>query len=163
LFFTERWLVSILSETLWLQPNADAPARARRWLAEWCVQWGCADLEDDAALLLSELVTNAVTHARTTITVSARFVGSELRVAVADRQPGEVRPKALGPAADSGRGLALVQQLAAEWGVQSLRGGKFVWFTLTSGGARPDLAYVLAGGGRPGGLTGPRRGLSARR
>jgi anti-sigma regulatory factor (Ser/Thr protein kinase) len=151
-----------LSETLWLQPNTDAPGRARRWLAEWCAQWGCADLEDDAALLLSELVTNAVTHARTTITVSARFGAGALRVAVADRQPGDVRPRPAAPGADSGRGLAIVQALSEEWGVQALRGGKFVWFTLTSGSGRPDVAYALTGGGRPGRVAGPRRGLTAR-
>lgn len=152
-----------LSETLWLQPRTDAPARARRWLAEWCAQWGCADVEDDAALLLSELITNAVVHARTTITVSARFSGNELRVAVADRQPGDVRPRTVVPSADNGRGLAIVQALSEEWGVQSLRGGKFVWFTLTSGSGRPDVAYALAGGGRTARVAGPRRSLTARR
>jgi anti-sigma regulatory factor (Ser/Thr protein kinase) len=130
-----------LSETLWLQPNALAPGRARRWLAEWCVHWGCTDIEDDAALLVSELITNATLHARTTITVSARFEGNQLRVAVADRQPGLLRAALPAGSAESGRGLPVVEALATKWGVHNHRGGKFVWFTLTSGlGTAPALA-----------------------
>lgn len=121
-----------MSETLWLQPNALAPRRARHWLAEWCAEWGCEDLVEDAALLVSELITNAALHARTTITLSARMVGDDLKVAVADRQPGRIGQVMPGTAAEHGRGLPIVAAVATDWGVQSHPGGKFVWFTLTA-------------------------------
>lgn len=160
-----------LSETLWLQPSTLAPGRARHWLAEWCAHWGCTDIEDDAALLVSELITNAALHARTTITVSARFSGNELRVAVADRQPGEVSGVMPAQSSETGRGLPIVEAIAETWGVRSHRAGKFVWFTLTSTCGTPDTALALAGTRPPGSLTWrttprpqqARRGLSGRR
>lgn len=133
-----------MSETLWLQPSAQAPSRARRWLSGWCSNWGCADLSDDAALLLSELITNATLHARTTITVSARFSAHELKVAVADRQPGHPEGTMPGQTAEGGRGLPIVAALADRWGVHSHRGGKVVWFVLRSVADRNDDAPVLA-------------------
>lgn len=126
----------LVSETLWLQPSAQAPSRARRWLSEWCSDWGCADVSDDAALLLSELITNAALHARTTITVSARFSAHELKVAVADRQPGHPEGTMPGQSAEGGRGLPIVAAVADRWGVHSHRGGKVVWFVLRSTGDR---------------------------
>lgn len=134
----------LVSETLWLQPSAQAPSRARRWLSDWCSDWGCDDVSDDAALLLSELITNAALHARTTITVSARYAGSELKVAVADRQPGHPQGTMPGQSAEGGRGLPIVAAVADRWGVHSHRGGKVVWFVLRSAAAvdaeKPALA-----------------------
>jgi anti-sigma regulatory factor (Ser/Thr protein kinase) len=87
---------------------------------------------DDAALITTELVTNAVLHARDEYTVTIDLTGQTLRVEVedtAEAPPGVdvTRPVDSG----SGRGMLLVRTLADAWGVETRRGGKLVWFELT--------------------------------
>ena len=99
---------------------------------------------DVAVLLVSELVTNAVTHgdngagARggtgggTAVTMLLRSSGGELRVEVHDRSRDMPVPVSLEVLDDSetGRGLMLVDTLAAEWGYYRTPAGKAVYFTL---------------------------------
>lgn len=85
-----------------------------------------------ALVLTSELVTNAVLHARTEVDVRIEFDDEHMRVEVTDGDPHlpaalPHRPDALG-----GRGLFLVEQLASDWGSARRHGGKVVWFTLTT-------------------------------
>lgn len=114
--------------------NADvaSPRLARRWLAEWLPPSVPQSLRDDAALLISELVTNAVLHAMTACTVTVDLTDRCLRVVVADevsRGPSITRPE-LG---ESGRGIDVVACLAGEWGWRRTVGGKEVWFELPLG------------------------------
>lgn len=90
------------------------------------------DSEDVALLLTSELVTNAVLHARTPLQLAVLLDGDTALVGVADRLPGS---PALAPLEQSGhrfggRGLALVADVAQAWGTTTYTGGKTVWFLL---------------------------------
>jgi hypothetical protein len=102
--------------------------RAR--LAGWSV---CADICDDAALVISELVTNAIVH-----TASSRVVcelhdhDDTVRIAVRDEgcAPGEPHPSAQRPDEEHGRGLLLVDTLCRAWGAQEHGPGLLVWAEL---------------------------------
>ena len=90
-----------------------------------------AEVLDTALLLVTELVTNAVRHAGTQVLLRVRHAPARLRVEVLDGRA-EPPPVAVASAADSegGRGLALVEALAAAWGCETRRTGKSVWFEL---------------------------------
>jgi anti-sigma regulatory factor (Ser/Thr protein kinase) len=87
---------------------------------------------ETAALLVSELVTNAVIHGRTRATLVAERPGNVLRVSVVDADPQMPDPGKETPEdAESGRGLRIVAAVADRWGVETLpEGGKAVWFEL---------------------------------
>ncbi len=86
-------------------------------------------------LLTSELVTNAVVHARSTATLSVGRTGSGIRVELLDRGHGRVALRSSAPGAiGGGRGLYIVEQLADAWGSTDTPDGTKVWFELT---ARP--------------------------
>jgi anti-sigma regulatory factor (Ser/Thr protein kinase) len=83
-----------------------------------------------AQLLVSELVTNAVLHARSAPTLFIQADQDEIRVVVHDESSA---PPQLQPSADqaaAGRGLSLVSGLATSWGWSQTPTGKNVWFTL---------------------------------
>ena len=106
---------------------------ARRFVAELLTGLGCrCSLRDDAELMLSELVTNAVRHQRDGgIEITAALHGSALRVSVTDdsREAPAARPGNT-PSTESvsGRGLLLIERLATRWGWAPLDNGKVVWF-----------------------------------
>ena len=85
----------------------------------------------DAALAISELVTNAVLHAREPITVTIWVGDSEVVVRVRDGSPLSPSFSMLDPTAVTGRGLVLVSAVADAFGVDAVEGGKEVWFSLT--------------------------------
>jgi hypothetical protein len=125
----ERKLIHRLSREF--EPWPGAPQAARRFVEEALRGWGhSGTVVDDARLLLSELVTNAVTHARSPFSVTLRARGSALRLAVRDGSPAEPTLRPMAPEADSGRGLQIVAALAKDWGVLATRGGKTVWAEL---------------------------------
>jgi hypothetical protein len=120
---------------LWreFQPEDDTPGTARHLLEEAFHQWGgdAAVLLDDARLLLSELVSNAVLHARSPLLVSIRWQASSVRLAVRDKSPDipTVRSE-LRDAGWGGWGLQVVQELSRNWGVDATPDGKTVWAEL---------------------------------
>jgi anti-sigma regulatory factor (Ser/Thr protein kinase) len=95
--------------------------------------WGCDAVVNDAELLVSELVTNAVLHARSATRVTIERHGSRLRVSVYDTSPTRPRMRELGPEAVTGRGLLLVDRIARRWGVEPHEPGKAVWFEVEDG------------------------------
>jgi anti-sigma regulatory factor (Ser/Thr protein kinase) len=106
-------------------------ALARRFVDATIASWGWSGADDGVVpLLVSELVTNSLLHARTDLRVHVARKGDRLRVAVEDH--GSRKPARRGHTAGSttGRGLDLVEALAADWGVDTIRGGKAVWFEL---------------------------------
>ncbi|QDY77105.1 ATP-binding protein [Streptomyces qinzhouensis] len=111
--------------------------RARLGLRKALAGWGLSGIEHSAALVLSELVTNAVRHGsaapgRQIETRCARTPGGGLRIEVHDTGDGRPWPARPGPDAEGGRGLWLVGELADRWGVESRLGpGKYVWAELS--------------------------------
>ncbi|WP_237550581.1 ATP-binding protein [Streptomyces sp. MspMP-M5] len=104
-------------------------------LGRWAPPDGGAPADPEvAALLTSELVTNALLHTDGGAVVTAR-VTDRLRVEV--RDGAERRPEPRAPSVDgtSGRGLMLVRALADAWGIRPEGGGKCVWFELGGGPA----------------------------
>ena len=92
-------------------------------------------LIDDAVLLTSELVTNAVVHAGTSVHVTCRLSGGAVEIVVLDERPAQLIPDLRHAPADpaertSGRGLQLPSELASAWGVTYARAVKAVWFRI---------------------------------
>jgi anti-sigma regulatory factor (Ser/Thr protein kinase) len=100
--------------------------------------WGEDDLVPDAAVVTSELATNAVEHAVSPFRVLLRRIEDVVRITVEDVGPSrpEIRPSV--PDALGGRGVAIVDQLAQVWGCDSLDDRKSVWAEMTSSRAQPD-------------------------
>lgn len=105
-----------------------APAMARALVREACADWQVTEAEDAAALVVSELVSNAVQHARSTCRVTVAIEDAGLRVGVRDYAPGqEPRPRPVDFDRASGRGLHLVALVSSSWGVQQHLDGKTAW------------------------------------
>ncbi len=133
------------------QPERQAAAAARQFVRDVLRSWqlsgaypGQDEIIDDAVLLTSELVTNAVLHARTTVQVACRCVGGAVEVAVVDYSPAPLAPSRPAEAAAAertgGRGLALPPVLASAWGVTYTPTRKAVWFRL--GGADMTASWL---------------------
>ena len=105
--------------------------RARRQVAQFCAEMP-GELSSVAELLASELVTNAVVHGAGDILLRLAVADHTVRVEVADDSPHGPEPQPADTERLSGRGLWIVEELAAAWGVTpSTTGpGKAVWFTL---------------------------------
>jgi len=82
---------------------------------------------DKCLLVVSELVTNAVTAGRTVVSITVEIHREHVRVAACDDGPGLPRPVAAGADDRHGRGLAIVDSLSRAWGVQRQSHGKQVW------------------------------------
>jgi anti-sigma regulatory factor (Ser/Thr protein kinase) len=111
-----------------LAARPDTARRARRFVRDRMREWGLVVQADVALLLVSELVTNAVLHARTDIAVTVDVAGGRMRVAVHDRSATDILTRRVGE--DVGRGLLLVERLADGWGIERTGSGKGVWFEL---------------------------------
>lgn len=127
-----------------LSPEPSSAAAARGMVRELLVVSGLDDLLDDASLLVSELVTNAVIHAGSQVRVSGRILGDVLRVDVSDASPHHPALRNYAETAVTGRGLALLVELVDQWGVIPVDEGKTVWFELggepPSGGGSQSVA-----------------------
>ena len=115
--------------TLHLEPVVESTPVARHWIAAHLRELP-ADVSSCAALLTSELVTNAVLHAATPMCVTLHILPDRIRVDVADGNSSYPAIKDYGRDAATGRGLTLFNTLASDWGIQSVDGGKIVWFEL---------------------------------
>jgi anti-sigma regulatory factor (Ser/Thr protein kinase) len=104
-----------------------------------CEQWG-----DAAELAVSELVTNAVLHAHTTLTVAVRCSPEGLHVEVRDGNPQLPAQRQYGDQATTGRGMTLVAAVTTSHGVVEIAsGGKAVWFTIAAEEAEPEPEDLL--------------------
>jgi phosphoserine phosphatase RsbU/P len=114
-----------------LPAQGRSPAAARRLVEEALLAAGLEVLLDDALLLISELVTNAVVHAGTEVELNIDIGVGRARIEVIDHGPGQAirRDKADQPRED-GHGILLLDALAQEWGTRNFGGGKSVWFVL---------------------------------
>lgn len=106
--------------------------------------WGSAELADNAILVVSELVTNALLHARTEAQLILRRLNAGLRIEVADGDLTGPTVKDYAKDACTGRGLSLVSMLAAGWGVEVLPDGKRVWVELSDDVRPAPIAIDLS-------------------
>jgi anti-sigma regulatory factor (Ser/Thr protein kinase) len=113
-----------------LTPNPMSSHVARNFVGGALERWGREDLVENALLLTSEVVTNAILHARTDLVVTASLDGNRARVAVRDEEVNPPRRRQPRPDSENGRGLVLVEALAGSWGVIPHGSGKVVWFEL---------------------------------
>jgi PAS domain S-box-containing protein len=119
-----------------IPPQPRDVAGARAFATERLTRWGLpGEIVTLAALVVSELVTNAIRHTRTTSTLLLSLHGGELTVEVRDRGYAMVRSRRTGPDDESGRGLLLVESLTSGWGVRTTEEGKAVWCALPLPGA----------------------------
>ena len=124
-----------MDEEVTLPDGPEGAGFARRAMARAAELWHLdREMTDTALLLVSELATNAIRHGTPPVRLAVRLRGDELRVEVTDSSPSLPRLDHPGPDQTGGRGLQIVQQLAARWGasVSRSRLGKTVWFELRS-------------------------------
>ena len=115
---------------------------ARRFVAGVLEEWGCDELQDGAALLVSELVTNAVVHAHSTVELAVHLRPDRVRVEVIDSAREHVRRRDAKDDEQSGRGMALIEALAVAWGIDTLLSGTSGWFEMerpAESAGRPSL------------------------
>jgi anti-sigma regulatory factor (Ser/Thr protein kinase) len=110
-------------------PEPSSVTDARHFVADSLAAEGCPRATvETAKILVSELASNAVVHARSPFQVSVRQHDHSLTVAVADGSTVRPRPREI--TSSGGRGLHLVEALANDWGVCDREGGKAVYFRL---------------------------------
>ena len=120
-----------------LPPDPSSAMAARRFARDVLKTWREGDSTDVVQLLVSELVTNAVLHAGSKVEVSVRHRGEWLRVEVVDESPVLPGPREFTDDAATGRGLALLDMLADDWGVEPIADhGKVVWFEVPAAHAQ---------------------------
>ncbi len=130
-----------MPDRIQLQPAPESVAAARKWTVQRTEQAGFGELRDTVALLVSEVVSNVVLHARTPCELVVETSGPQLRVEVrdgSDALPGVTRTR--DPLSSSGRGMVLGEALSDAHGSAPLPGGgKVVWFQLAgSSETAPD-------------------------
>ena len=155
------------AQVLGLPPLPGSASQARSFVREALGRWSLGHLADDASVVVSELATNVMLHARTDFVVTVERSGPGVRVSVrdGDRSPvllpvSVTHPPAslleddgdldaleqlLSVSATTGRGLRLLGALASSWGVDHADDGKTVWALLGDGVPEP-AAHVE---GRP--------------
>jgi serine phosphatase RsbU (regulator of sigma subunit) len=112
-----------------MNPSARSPRITRRLVRDQLAKWQLAEIAETAALLVTELVTNAIRYASRPISVRLMLTDSLL----CEVHDDDHRLPVLGnPSSEeeSGRGVLLVSRLARRWGVSRIPTGKVVWFEL---------------------------------
>ena len=119
---------------------------ARRFIAARTAAWSFPEPAADQLVLIgSELVTNAVLHARTELTLTLELREDRVRISVKDRSQAPATLRHYRADALTGRGLGVVAALSDRWGVSTAPDGKLVWAELRANGHRraaptePDL------------------------
>ncbi len=115
-----------------MRPVPTSAGVARRFVGATLTSWGCANLIDVVSLLVSEVVTNAVLHARSDVVLHVVSGRHLVRVEVSDSSTTAPVIRPHNDDAMSGRGLVLVDELASSWGVTTVDGGKVVWFEVAA-------------------------------
>lgn len=115
-----------------LPPVPTAPREGRRFVTTTLQRWHIDEMCDVVKLLTSELVTNAVLHARTAVTLRVVRCDGAVRVEVADESPAVPAARLYSDDAVTGRGLQLVESLADRWGVEPAEEAKTMWFEVPS-------------------------------
>lgn len=118
-------------EVSWpLPPEPSSVPRARRLVRARLAEWGLEEQSEVAELLVSELVTNALDHARGTIRLTLCCQDGLLRCEVEDAHPAAPRMRRARDDDERGRGLYMLDLLSCCWGSARTPAGKAVWFEL---------------------------------
>lgn len=129
------------SYTQTLPRTPESVRRARQLVYLALNVWGLKGVRDAAELVVSELLTNAVVHARrdSVQVIVTRVSSGRIRVAVVDLSKQRPTPRAAGEDEESGRGLEIVEALSyGKWGVDELPWGKGAWAELGFAEEEPD-------------------------
>lgn len=111
-----------------LKAEAVSASGARRFVRRHLSSHGLPSMVDDVELVVSELATNALTHAATPFRVSVARFDQVVLLEVTDRSPAVPRRVRSGPLDTAGRGVFLVGRVSSDWGTRDLPGaGKTVW------------------------------------
>lgn len=122
--------------TLELKPEPVSPGKARGFVRRLMDEWGIdSGVADDAELLVTELVTNSIIHARSPVRVEVEAGDGQLEVQVSDESTRQVQLRLPSSDAVTGRGVHLLDQIASDWEVLPRAGGKTVRFRLTTSAA----------------------------
>lgn len=122
----------------------EAVAAARRFTRETLTSWGADHLVWEGELMISELATNAIIHGDSAFRTSIERAADAVRFAVEDVGPGVPRSRWVSEDALSGRGVAIVEELAQRWGFDRFDGGKVFWAELDVSSPRPGSASDVA-------------------
>ena len=117
------------SKRMELPGDVASCSAARRFVQDSLAQES-EDLRADAALLVSEVVTNAVLHTSGPVSIEVLHKGGAYRVAVTDGSKTPPTEKGYQRDDATGRGIQLLECLAAAWGCKRSGSGKVVWFDL---------------------------------
>jgi anti-sigma regulatory factor (Ser/Thr protein kinase) len=114
---------------------------ARRFIQGRAAAWSLPEPAVDQLVLIgSELVTNAVLHARTELTLALELRDGHVRISVTDRSLAPATLRHYRPDALTGRGLGVVAALSDRWGVSAAADGKVVWAEVAANGDHPATA-----------------------
>ena len=131
-----------------LPAEPKSASRARHFVTKQLSNWDLSHLEPIAALLLTELVTNAVIHAHTELVVRISVEDDVLRLFVMDGSTRLPRPRHNSVEATTGRGLRLVEGLSRGWGAELSDSGKTMWcelpLVMSDEEGEPDLDAFLS-------------------
>ncbi|MFE0630947.1 ATP-binding protein [Streptomyces sp. NPDC058864] len=114
-----------------LERELTSVGRARRLVTAQTGEWGLDALADTVELLVSELVTNALRHARGPVRLNLLVQDASLRCEVEDVSPRAAVRRAAGSDAEGGRGMEILDLLSDAWGTDRTATGKTTWFELT--------------------------------
>ena len=104
---------------------------ARRFVAA-ALEGVDAEVVETVTLLVSEISTNSILHARTGFTLECELGADVVRVAIADLGSGDPTVRSPAVTDTAGRGLRIVETLSDSWGIEESDSGrgKTVWFTV---------------------------------
>lgn len=149
----ERGRPAILERTVSLPEDTQSPRTARRLVGEVLADADRSEWRDAGELAISELVTNAVLHAHTSIELTVALFDDRVCCEVRDYNPRTPAAPGYDEKATTGRGLDLVAAVASACGVETFgAGGKAVWFCIGSGLTRADVSDldIAPSGATPG-------------
>ncbi len=113
-----------------LEPDTAAIRRARKTVSDQLWAWGLSSIVDDAELITSELVTNAIEHGGGVVELRLAALPHKVRISVIDASPATPKVTTDRGLQVGGRGLAMVEKLATDWGHEAGPDGKEVWAEL---------------------------------
>lgn len=124
--------VGTLEATRSFSCDSRSLSACRTFVMKTLSSWHLSQLTDDAMIVVSELATNAVLHARTEFSVSMTWANGTLRVSLGDSSKDLPVVGSPLPTTVTGRGLLLVSIIARRWGIEIDSSGKSVWAELSA-------------------------------